>query len=399
MQAGLPPGILNVVNGDKEAVDTLLTDQAHQAQSALSARRRSREYIYATGTAHGKRVQCFGGAKNHMIVMPDADMDQAVDALIGAGYGSAGERCMAISVAVPVGEKTADTSGEKTYSAGRKPQDRTLDRPAGRLRSDGHPARTWKKCGATSISASRKAPNSVVDGRNFKLQGYEKGNFMGGCLFDHVTPQMQIYKEEIFGPFCRSCAPRTTRRRSGCRLNTNTATASRSLPAMAIPPATFVNRVQVGMVGVNFAIPVPLSYYTRSVAGSGLASAISISTALTRSGSTPDQDRHRALAFRHQGRRRVHDSDDALTDDKPIIDVHRTDITQIRTDEGPIINVRVSTLLLRPVRQFLSRRADAQPDGRRLEADLGRLFRRRDSAHAAIPQRHQRDGRSACAGA
>ena len=124
-----PPGILNVVNGDKEAVDTLLTDPRVQAIGFVGSSAIA-EYIYATGCAHGKRVQCFGGAKNHMIVMPDADMDQAVDALIGAGYGSAGERCMAISVAVPVGQKTADVLMKKLDPARREPQDRPLHRPA-----------------------------------------------------------------------------------------------------------------------------------------------------------------------------------------------------------------------------------------------------------------------------
>src|SRR5215831_12995306 len=166
IEAGLPPGILNVVNGDKEAVDALLTDRHIQAIGFVGSSSIA-EYIYATGCAHGKRVQCFGGAKNHMIVMPDADMDQAVDALIGAGYGSAGERCMAVSVAVPVGEKTADALMKKLTPR----------------------VENYVEIGV------KEGAELVVDGRGFKMQGYENGFYMGGCLFDHVTKDMRIYKE------------------------------------------------------------------------------------------------------------------------------------------------------------------------------------------------------------
>ena len=158
IKAGLPPGVLNVVNGDKEAVDTLLTDARVKAIGFVGSSSIA-EYIYSTGTAHGKRVQCFGGAKNHMIVMPDADMDQAVDALIGAGYGSAGERCMAISVAVPVGNKTADTLIEKLI-----PRVESLKiGPSTDPQADYGPMVTRDcstKCAAISIPASRKAPSS-----------------------------------------------------------------------------------------------------------------------------------------------------------------------------------------------------------------------------------------------
>ena len=199
LKAGLPAGILNVVNGDKEAVDALLTDPRVQAIGFVGSSAIA-EYIYATGCAHGKRVQCFGGAKNHMIVMPDADMDQAVDALIGAGYGSAGERCMAISVAVPVGQKTADALMKKLDPARREPQDRPLHRRQGRLRPDGDASAHLNKVKDYVDIGVKEGAKLVVDGRNFKLQGYENGNFMGGCLFDDVTPDMRIYKEEIFGP-------------------------------------------------------------------------------------------------------------------------------------------------------------------------------------------------------
>src|SRR5690348_3469811 len=198
LKAGLPEGVLNVVNGDKEAVDTLLTDPRVRAIGFVGSSAIA-EYIFSTGTAHGKRVQCFGGAKNHMIVMPDADMDQAVDALIGAGYGSAGERCMAISVAVPVGKATADKLVEKLIPRveGLKvglSTDTQADYGPMVTRDAVNRARNYVDIGI------KEGAKLLVDGRNFKMQGYENGFFMGGCLFDDVTPEMRIYKEEIFGP-------------------------------------------------------------------------------------------------------------------------------------------------------------------------------------------------------
>ena len=166
IEAGLPAGVLNVVNGDKEAVDTLLTDPRIMAIGFVGSSAIA-EYIYSTGCAHGKRVQCFGGAKNHMIVMPDADMDQAVDALIGAGYGSAGERCMAISVAVPVGKKTADIAGREAHPARREPQGRPLDRSAGRLRPDGHQGAPQQGEG---LRRSRRQGRRQAPGRRPRLQ-------------------------------------------------------------------------------------------------------------------------------------------------------------------------------------------------------------------------------------
>src|SRR5665811_1543350 len=198
LEAGLPAGIFNVVNGDKEAVDTLLTDGRVKAVGFVGSSDIA-QYIYSTGTAHGKRVQCFGGAKNHMIVMPDADMDQAVDALIGAGYGSAGERCMAISVAVPVGQKTADILLGKLI-----PRVENLKiGPSSDPQADYGPMVTKELLGKVRgyiDSGIKEGAKLVVDGRGFKLQGYEHGNFIGGCLFDEVKPNMKIYKEEIFGP-------------------------------------------------------------------------------------------------------------------------------------------------------------------------------------------------------
>src|SRR3974377_2118116 len=198
LKAGLPEGVSNRVNGDREAVDALLTDPRVRAIGFVGSSAIA-EYIFTTGTSHGKRVQCFGGAKNHMIVMPDADMDQAVDALIGAGYGSAGERCMAVSVAVPVGKKTADTLVQKLI-----PRVEGLKiGPASDPQVDYGPMVTrnlLNKVKGYIEDGINEGAKLVVDGRNFKLQGYENGNFIGGCLFDEVRPNMRIYKEEIFRP-------------------------------------------------------------------------------------------------------------------------------------------------------------------------------------------------------
>jgi malonate-semialdehyde dehydrogenase (acetylating) / methylmalonate-semialdehyde dehydrogenase len=260
IEAGLPAGILNVVNGDKEAVDTLLTDPRVMAIGFVGSSAIA-EYIYSTGCAHGKRVQCFGGAKNHMIVMPDADMDQAVDALIGAGYGSAGERCMAVSVAVPVGEKTADTLMKKLI-----PRVENLKiGPSSDPAADYGPLVTKQALDRVKnyVDAGiKEGAKLVVDGRGFKMQGYENGFFMGGCLFDHVKPDMRIYKDEIFGPVLSVVRahdyeeavrlPSEHEYGNGVAIFTRDGDTARD----------FVNRVQVGMVGVNFAIPVPLAYHT-----------------------------------------------------------------------------------------------------------------------------------------
>jgi malonate-semialdehyde dehydrogenase (acetylating)/methylmalonate-semialdehyde dehydrogenase len=260
LEAGLPPGILNVVNGDKEAVDSLLTDRRVMAIGFVGSSNIA-QYIYATGAAHGKRVQCFGGAKNHMIVMPDADIDQAVDALIGAGYGSAGERCMAISVAVPVGEKTADILMKKLI-----PRVEALKiGPSTDAQADYGPLVT--KAALNRVrdyvdTGVKEGATLAVDGRGFKMQGYENGYFIGGCLFDNVKPDMKIYKEEIFGPVLSVVRakdyeealrlPTEHEYGNGVAIYTRDGDTARD----------FVNRVQVGMVGVNFPIPVPLSYHT-----------------------------------------------------------------------------------------------------------------------------------------
>lgn len=260
VQAGGPPGILNVVNGDKVAVDTLLHDPRIAAVGFVGSSSIA-NYIYATAAQNGKRAQCFGGAKNHMIIMPDADMDQAVDALIGAGYGSAGERCMAISVAVPVGQGTADALVKKLI-----PRVEALkiglSSDAG---ADYGPLVTKaalervKHYVDTGVQEGAKL---LVDGRNFKMQGYEGGYFIGGCLFDYVTPDMAIYKDEIFGPVLSIVRaknyedairlPTEHEYGNGVAIFTRDGDAARD----------FVSRVQVGMVGVNVPIPVPIAYHT-----------------------------------------------------------------------------------------------------------------------------------------
>ncbi len=260
IEAGLPAGILNVVNGDKEAVDAILDDPDIRAIGFVGSTPIA-EYIYARGCGNGKRVQCFGGAKNHMIVMPDADMDQAVDALIGAGYGSAGERCMAISVAVPVGAATADRLMEKLV-----PRVEALKiGPSTDLAADYGPLVTkahLQKVRDYVELGIKEGAKLVVDGRDFRMQGYENGFYMGGCLFDHVTAGMRIYKEEIFGPVLS--VVRAKDYAEGLRLASDheygngVAIFTRDGDAAR----DFAARVNVGMVGINVPIPVPLAYYT-----------------------------------------------------------------------------------------------------------------------------------------
>ena len=260
IEAGLPAGILNVVNGDKEAVDAILDDDIIQAVGFVGSSDIA-QYVYARATATGKRAQCFGGAKNHMIIMPDADMDQAVDALMGAGFGSAGERCMAVSVAVPVGEKTADALMSKLI-----PRVESLKiGPSTDPSADYGPlvtkaalerVRNYVEIGV------QEGAKLAVDGRGFKMQGYENGFYMGGCLFDHVTPEMRIYKEEIFGPVLSVVRakdyaealrlPNEHEYGNGVAIFTRDGDAARD----------FAAKVQVGMVGINVPIPVPLAYYT-----------------------------------------------------------------------------------------------------------------------------------------
>ncbi len=260
LEAGAPEGVLNVVNGDKEAVDTLLTDPRVKAISFVGSTAVA-EYIYTTGTAHGKRVQAMGGAKNHAIIMPDADLDRAVDDLIGAGYGSAGERCMAIPVAVPVTDQVADALVAKL-----KPRVEELkvgpsddpDTNFGPLVTAAHRQRVLDYVDM----GVREGAELVVDGRGFSLQGYEDGFFMGGCLFDHVRADMQSYQDEIFGPvlqiiraqsFDEAIAlPTEHQYGNGVAIYTRDGDAARE----------FASQVEVGMVGINVPIPVPVAYHT-----------------------------------------------------------------------------------------------------------------------------------------
>jgi len=257
-QAGLPDGVFNVVHGDKEAVDAILENPEIQAVSFVGSTPIA-EYIYHTGTAHNKRVQALGGAKNHMVVMPDADMDQATDALMGAGYGSAGERCMAISVAVAVGDKVGDTLIERLA-----PKVRGLkvapgtdpEAEMGPLVTKQH----FEKVKSYVDLGVKEGAKLVVDGRPLKLQGYENGYFLGGCLFDNVKPEMRIYKEEIFGPVLS--VVRVPDYASAVKLvneheyGNGTAIFTRDGDAAR----DFASKIKVGMVGVNVPIPVPMAF-------------------------------------------------------------------------------------------------------------------------------------------
>jgi len=259
-EAGAPAGALNVVNGDKEAVDAILADPDIAAVSFVGSTPVA-EYIFHTGTAHNKRVQALGGAKNHMIVMPDADLDQATDALMGAGYGSAGERCMAISVAVAVGDRVADALIEKLSPriSGLKIGPYT-DREAemGPLVTKQH---LDKVRGYVDLGVEEGA-ELVVDGRDVTLQGYENGYFIGGCLFDKVTPEMRIYKEEIFGPVLSIVRSKDYEEALGMvnahEYGNGTAIFTRDGDAAR----DFAMRANIGMVGVNVPIPVPVAYHS-----------------------------------------------------------------------------------------------------------------------------------------
>ncbi len=260
LEAGLPPGILNVVNGDREAVDTLLTDPRIAAVGFVGSTPIA-QHIYATAASHGKRAQCFGGAKNHAIVMPDADLDQTVDALIGAGYGSAGERCMAISVAVPVGRRTADALMERLV-----PRVESLkiglSTDAG---ADYGPLVTREALARVRDYIDigvREGATLAVDGRGFSMQGYENGFFIGGSLFDHVKPDMRIYKEEIFGPVLSVVRAETYEDALGLANTHEYGNGVAIFTRDGDAARDFVHRVQVGMVGVNVPIPVPLAYHT-----------------------------------------------------------------------------------------------------------------------------------------
>ncbi len=274
-EAGLPQGVFNVVHGDKEAVDAIL-DHPDIAAVSFVGSTPIAEYIYARGAAKGKRVQALGGAKNHMIVMPDADIDQAVDALMGAGYGSAGERCMAISVAVPVGEQTANKLVEALA-----PKVRALKvGPATDPDAEMGPvvtAEAKRKISGLIDLGVKEGAELVVDGRGLELQGYENGFFLGGSLFDRVTPEMTIYKQEIFGPVLSvvraGSFDEAAKLINDHEYGNGTAIFTRDGDAAR----AFADKIEVGMVGINVPIPVP-SRIIPSAAGSARSLAIIRST-------------------------------------------------------------------------------------------------------------------------
>ncbi|SFR17348.1 CoA-acylating methylmalonate-semialdehyde dehydrogenase [Poseidonocella sedimentorum] len=260
-EAGLPDGVLQVVNGDKEAVDALLDNETIQAVGFVGSTPIA-QYIYGRAAANGKRAQCFGGAKNHMIIMPDADLDKAADALVGAGFGAAGERCMAISVAVPVGEKTADALIERLV-----PRIEKLKVGPYTAGADVDYGPVITKAAETRIrglidSGVSEGADLVVDGRDFSLQGYEKGFFIGPSMFDRVTPDMEIYREEIFGPVLTQVRAASYEDALKLTMDNPYGNGTAIYTADGDTARDFASRVNVGMVGINFPIPVPLSYFS-----------------------------------------------------------------------------------------------------------------------------------------
>ena len=258
-KAGLPAGVFNIVNGGKDAVDVILAHPQIDAVSFVGSTPIA-EYVHKTGTAAGKRVQALGGAKNHLVVMPDADLDTAADALMGAGYGSAGERCMAVSVAVAVGASADPLVArlEQRLRALKVGPGSDVSSEMGPLVTIAH----RDKVSSYIDLGVEEGAKLVVDGRGLKLQGYEGGAFIGGSLLDHVTPQMRVYKEEIFGPvLCVVRAPdfesaldlvNKHEYGNGTAIFTRDGNAARS----------FVNRARIGMCGVNVAIPVPMAFFS-----------------------------------------------------------------------------------------------------------------------------------------
>lgn len=261
LEAGLPEGILQVVHGDKEAVDALL-DHPDIGGMGFVGSTPIAQYIYSRGCANGKRVQCFGGAKNHMIVMPDADMDQAADALVGSGYGAAGERCMAVSVAVPVGDKTADALIERLVPRVEKlrigPYTSGDDMDYGPLVTK----EAQKRVLGLIETGLEQGAKLVVDGRDFKLQGYENGFFVGPHLFDHVRPDMDIYKTEIFGPVLSTVRAESYEAALGLAMNNEFGNGVAIFTRDGDTARDFASRINIGMVGINVPIPVPLAYHT-----------------------------------------------------------------------------------------------------------------------------------------
>ncbi|MHB9799048.1 CoA-acylating methylmalonate-semialdehyde dehydrogenase [Pseudomonas sp. MT3] len=261
-EAGLPAGVFNVVNGDKEAVDAILAHPDIQAVSFVGSTPIAR-HIYATGAANGKRVQALGGAKNHMVVMPDADLDKAADALMGAAYGAAGERCMAISIAVAVGDATADALIERLA-----PRVRALKiGPGTDPQAEMGPLITREhrdRVRGYVDSGVEEGAALVVDGREFRMQqpGYEDGFYLGGSLFDHVTPQMRIYQEEIFGPVLGVVRVQSYQEAVALINAHQYANGTAIFTRDGDSARMFAHEIQVGMVGINVPIPVPMAFHS-----------------------------------------------------------------------------------------------------------------------------------------
>ena len=259
-EAGLPKGVLNVVHGDKEAVDALLSSPEVGAVSFVGSTPVG-EYIYNTGCAHGKRVQALCGAKNHLVVMPDADMERTTDALIGAGYGSAGERCMAISVVVAVGDETADD-----VIARLTPRVQSLTvAPYTDASAEMGPIiskQSLENIHGYIEEGVKAGAKLVVDGRGISLQGYEDGYFLGGCLFDRVTPEMSIYTDEIFGPVLSVVRVKDYEQALALVNDHEYGNGAAIFTRDGDSARDFVSRARIGMIGVNVPIPVPVSYYS-----------------------------------------------------------------------------------------------------------------------------------------
>jgi len=261
VEAGLPAGCFQVVNGDKEAVDTILDSEIIQGVSFVGSTPIA-QYIYSRATANGKRAQCFGGAKNHMIVMPDADIDQAADALIGASFGAAGERCMAISVAVPVGDETADRLIEALVPR--------VERLRVAPYTDGNDvdygpvvtAAAKERILGLIQSGVDQGAELVIDNRDFSLQGYENGFFVGPHLFDRVTPDMDIYKQEIFGPVLSTVRANSYEDALKLAMDHEYGNGTAIFTRDGDTARDFAHRINIGMVGINVPIPVPLAYHT-----------------------------------------------------------------------------------------------------------------------------------------
>ncbi|WP_133487965.1 CoA-acylating methylmalonate-semialdehyde dehydrogenase [Aliiroseovarius marinus] len=260
-EAGLPDGVLQVVNGDKDSVDAILDNETVQGVAFVGSTPIA-HYIYSRATANGKRAQCFGGAKNHMIIMPDADMEQAADALVGAGFGAAGERCMAISVAVPVGNETADKLRDALVP--RIEKLKVAPYTAGDDVDYGPVVTAAAKENILRLinSGVEQGADLVVDNRDFTLQGYEDGFFVGPHLFDNVTTDMDIYKQEIFGPVLSMVRAETYEEAIGHAMDHEYGNGTAIFTRDGDTARDFANRINIGMVGINVPIPVPLAYHT-----------------------------------------------------------------------------------------------------------------------------------------